>query len=205
MATDSKQEGTEAPGPNPESSGTRAARVFDFGSGGAVSEEIEGILEEIQGTLGMPFVPAFFKVQTCSAAVLRGVWEAVKAILVGGVLRRDLKEAVIFAISASRNCEYCTSAHLAICRQLGMDEDQLETLEGPDRRILEFAVRCARNPQDISDELLDTMRSEGMSAEGLMELTALSGLAVMLNIVADITEVAVDSPIQSMLEGESHE
>ena len=49
-------------------------------------------------------------------------------VLVTGKIERWIKEMVFAAISQDRNCHYCTAAHLACCRMLGVDPAFLNSL-----------------------------------------------------------------------------
>jgi len=78
------------------------------------------VYEEFYRRMSFPAPPNFITTQGHSSTVVRGTWEAVKNILVAGVLPRWHKEMMFVAISKDRACVYCTAAHIACCRMLGV-------------------------------------------------------------------------------------
>ena len=61
------------------------------------------------------------------------------------------------------------------------------------RDIVIFAVKCARNPQSLSEPDFASLRRHGLGDAEIMELIAMSGLALYLNVVADATGVEPDA------------
>jgi len=86
--------------------------------------------------------------------VTRGTWELVRNVLVTGEIPRWTKEVMFVAISNDRRCRYCSAAHLACCRMLGVHPETLESMVRdvyaiPDiklRAMVLFAIKCSRNP-----------------------------------------------------------
>jgi alkylhydroperoxidase family enzyme len=60
------------------------------------------------------------------------------------------------------------------------------------RDIILFAVKCARNPQSMTEADYASLHGHGLNDEDIMELISVIGLAVYLNIVADATGVTPD-------------
>jgi alkylhydroperoxidase family enzyme len=60
------------------------------------------------------------------------------------------------------------------------------------RDILHFAVKCSRNPQSLTDEDYETLRQHGLKQSEIVELIAMSALAVYANIIADATAMEAD-------------
>lgn len=164
------------------------------------SDAMRALYLDFQRRMGFPAVPNFIKVQGHSLAAASGTWGLVQNTLVGGALPRTLKEMVFVAISADRQCRYCEAAHLACCRMLGVDDEILGKLvtdiEGVDpvkaRDIIKFAIKCARDPQRLAKTDFDALRTHGLRESELVELIAMSALAVYANIVADATAVPPD-------------
>jgi uncharacterized peroxidase-related enzyme len=164
------------------------------------SPEVRDLYLDFQRRMGFPAAPNFIKIQGHSLAAARGSWGLVQNTLVGGSLPRTLKEMLFTAISADRRCRYCEAAHAACCRMLGVDEATLgklaSNIEGIDplkaRDIIKFGLMCARDPQSLQKADFDLLRSHGLRESELMELVAMSALAVYANIVADATAVPAD-------------
>lgn len=162
------------------------------------SGEVRSCFDDIKSTMEVDQVPAFFRVQGASTAALTGTWHAVRGLLFAGVVERRLKEAIIFAISASRQCSYCTAAHLAVCRAMDFDESRFERLEGKERAMVQFAVQAGRDPQGLTEADFAKLRDHGVGDAAIGELIAVAGLALMLNVVADSTQVPIDAHLEGV-------
>lgn len=164
------------------------------------SEASEVVFGEFQQGMGFPMTPNFMKMHGHSLAAAKGTWGLLQGAMLSGNLPRALKEMLVAAISHDRKCMYCEAAHLAVCRSLGVDTATMQALvEDVDsmtpakvRDILLFGVKCARNPQGMTQEDYASLQGHGMSDEDIMELISVIGLAVYLNIVADATGVTPD-------------
>lgn len=164
------------------------------------SEESEAVFQEFQRGMGFPMTPNFMKMHGHSLAAAKGTWGLLQGAMLSGNLPRALKEMLVAAVSHDRDCIYCEAAHLACCRSLGVDTTTLQALvkdvEGltPEkmRDIIIFAVKCARNPQSMTEQDYASLHRHGLGDEDIMELISVIGLAVYLNIVADATGVTPD-------------
>ena len=128
-----------------------------------------------------------------------------------GLLPTALKEMLFVAISAARNCQYCTTAHLAFCALLGVDpatltllDTHIEAIEPQrTRAVIQFAVRCATDPASLTEADYDGLRSQGISDAELIELVAMTAFSVYATIVADALKVEVDPGFHAILQGVS--
>jgi len=119
------------------------------------SGEAGRVYEEIRETLGIVFVPNFFKTLANSPTALRATSEAYRNVSwrgnvphrpEGDDVRRNLGRA---------NCHYCKTAHLAFCKPLGSDSETrrslVENLDAilPRRSadVVKFAVKAAPQPR----------------------------------------------------------
>ncbi|WP_225408995.1 carboxymuconolactone decarboxylase family protein [Stigmatella hybrida] len=162
--------------------------------------EVISIYQAFQTGMGFPAPPDFIKVLGHSYAAAAGTLEIVKHVLLQGVLPRTVKEMLFVAVSHARGCKYCEAAHLACCRSLGIDESTLDLLVSnvsdimpvKTRRLLEFGVRCAMNPQALTEADYETLRGQGFSQAELVETVSMAGLAVYLNTMAEALKVPPD-------------
>ena len=162
--------------------------------------EVKTIYEEFHRRMSFPSAPNFIMTQGHSPTVARGTWEVVHNVLVIGEIPRWLKEMMFVAISKDRNCMYCTAAHVACCRMLGVDPLLLEELVGDVnhisdkrvRRIVLFALKCARDPQSLVEADFEELRRHGLNQSGIVEVIAMSAFAVYANIIADATAMSPD-------------
>lgn len=122
-------------------------------------------------------------------------------MLVNGEIARWKKELMFVAISKDRQCRYCTAAHIACCRMLGVKPRVLEsmvrdinTISDPQLRdMILFAVKCSRDPQSIDSRDYEILREYGMTESEMVEVVGMSALAVYANIIADATAMDGDS------------
>lgn len=164
------------------------------------SKDVTAVYEEFYRRMSFPSAPNFITTQGHSATVVRGTWEAVKGTLVTGLLPRWQKEMMFVAISKDRACQYCTAAHIACCRMLGVKPELLESLvrnvnDIPDpklRDMIRFALKCSRNPQDLTDNDHELLRQHGLNQSEIVEVIAIAAFAVYANIIADATAMESD-------------
>ena len=171
------------------------------------SKDVAAIYEDFQRRMGFPAAPNFIMAQGHSTAVARGTWDLVRNVLVGGEIPRWTKEMIFVAISIDRSCRYCTAAHLACCRMLGVTPGMLDSLvrnleNVGDRKLrdtIAFALKCSRNPQSLAASDFDDLRSHAYSQSQIVELIGMSALAVYANIMADATAVEDDAMFDSVV------
>ena len=63
-----------------------------------------------------------------------------------------------------------------------------------------FGLKCSRNPQSISEADYEKLRRHGLGQPEILELIAMSGLAVYANIMADATGMEADAIFASLSE-----
>lgn len=163
-------------------------------------KDVNAVYEEFYRRMTFPSPPNFIMTQGHSSTVVRGTREAVRNILVTGEIPRWHKEMMFVAISMDRECQYCTAAHIACCRMLGVAPALLKSLARdvdhlPDQKVLsmmKFALKCSRTPQSLTEEDYETLRQQGFKQSEIMEIIAMSALAVYANIIADATTMESD-------------
>jgi uncharacterized peroxidase-related enzyme len=164
------------------------------------SNEVKNIYEEFHRRMSFPSAPNFIMTQGHSSTVARGTWEVVRNVLVTGEIARWIKEMMFVAISKDRGCQYCTAAHMACCRMLGVQPALLEALVRdvgslPDpklRDMILFAIKCSHDPQSLTERDYEQLRQHGLKQSEIMEVVAMSAFAVYANIIADATAMDPD-------------
>ena len=172
---------------------------------GEAPPAVEAVYDDFKRRMSFPGPPNFITTQGHSLAVVLGTWELIRNLLLGGEIPRGIKEMIFVAISRDRQCRYCTAAHLTCCRVLGVSPEALETLVRdldnlPDpkiRQMIRFAIKCSHNPQSLMDKDYALLSEHGLSRSEVVELIAMSGLAVYANIIADSTAMDVDSMFET--------
>ena len=170
-------------------------------------EDVQAIYADFYRRMCFPAAPNFIKAQGHSSAVVQGTWDLVRNVLVLGEIPRSLKEMLFVAISRERNCRYCEAAHIACCRMLGVEPRLLESLiadvDGMSdhrvRDLLLFGLNCARDPQALTDADFQRLRNHGLGNSEIVELIAMSALAVYANILADAIAVESDQVFEDAL------
>ena len=133
--------------------------------------------------------------------LMSGFWEFTKGAIVGGTLPPTVKQMVCMTIAMQNNCRYCTVAHTGALQAMGVPDEvikscaadpELSEVPPPQRAMILFALKLARDPQSLSDEDFKNLRSFGLSDGEIMELIMVSTWATAINIWTDASQVPVD-------------
>ena len=92
-------------------------------------------------------------------------------ILTSGRVSRRLKEMIFVAISSLKDCHYCEAAHHAFCLNIGVSQTQIEKL----------------------------ITTHSIDEEEIMEIIAMSGMAVFYNHLANATKINIDKGFTQIL------
>jgi uncharacterized peroxidase-related enzyme len=140
---------------------------------------IQGIfawVTEMEGSVPNHFFvelnfPEFFTAKLGATKVL---WEM-------GELSLEEIQHVGILVSQANGCPYCTAAFCTILNHgLGTEENYvgellqsgLDAVEGERlRALLEYALQVNREPAAVTDALVDSLRSQGLSDKGIVQLT----------------------------------
>ena len=168
---------------------------------GTAQGDVARVFAEFRRTKGTPFVPNFFKTLAHAPAAMEGTWNVYRDVGNQGLLPTVLKEMLFVAISAARNCQYCTTAHLAFCALLGVDAATLALLDTNldaieplrTRAVLRFAVHCATDPGSLTAADYDVLRRQGITDAERVEIVAMAAFSVYATIVADALHVDIDT------------
>src|SRR5665213_3224904 len=133
------------------------------------SQEVKSIYEDFNRNMSFPSPPNFIMTQGHSRAVAQGTWDMVRNVLVSGEIPRWTKEMMFVAISKDRGCRYCTAAHIACCRMLGVNHQMLDDLahdvgnisDPKLRDMIFFALKCSRNPQSLTTNDYENLHEYG--------------------------------------------
>jgi uncharacterized peroxidase-related enzyme len=163
-------------------------------------KDVNAVYEEFYRRMSFPSPPNFITTQGYSSTVVRRTWEAVRNVLVTGEIPRWYKDMMFVAISMDRKCRYCTAAHIACCRMLGVAPALLQSLvqdvnsihDPKVRTMVKFGLKCSRDPQGLTEEDYESLRQHGLTQSAIMEIIAMSAFAVYANIIADATAMEAD-------------
>jgi uncharacterized peroxidase-related enzyme len=168
-------------------------------------DEVKDVYEDFSRKMRFPSPPNFIMTQGHSPAVAKGSWDVVQNVLVNGKIERWIKEMLFAAISKDRNCHYCAAAHIACCRMLGVKQSLLDDFVRDvnlisDRKLRDmilFGLKCSRDPQKLTEADYEKLRQHQLGQPEILELIAMSALAVYANILADATAMEADAMFHS--------
>lgn len=163
------------------------------------NDAVRPIYEEIEKAFGR--VPNIFKTYAHFPPLLRTNWEKLKAVMMGGSLRRELKEAIALVVSEANSCQYCIVAHGLALRQLGFTKESIDALvknvsaegfEPKEQKILELARKSTRDANSVTDQDIEELRRLGWSESEIVEAQGVMELFTGLNKFLDSLAVDID-------------
>lgn len=169
--------------------------------------EIAELYESIKTSMQVPAVPNIDKVLARSPQALKGTLGLLDNIYLQSSFPQPVVSMLLYSISLARSCQYCSSWHRLTCRMVGVDEAMLSAVGNnlgavtPERvqAIVAFGVKSAMSPNDMTAADYDKLRNMGISESEIVEIVALAGAGVYLNVVADSLKIDVDEMIQQGL------
>ncbi len=173
-----------------------------------VTPELEEVFDKIKKALKAPFTPHFFQVWGNSPESLKGIWPVMNHILTSGKVGRKLKEMIFVAISSLKECHYCEAAHHAFCLSIGVTPEQIEdlvnnytavTATAQEKAAIDYAVKLAKDANSGDQHDYNNLIELGFSQEEIMEIIAMSGMAVFYNHLANATKINIDSGFKKIL------
>ena len=144
-------------------------------------------------------VANIMKTMANSPAALDGYISLDRA-LSQGLLTPQLREQLALAIGEAHQCEYCISAHTAIGKMVGLDEDDLlaarQSKADDDRTeaALAFAHKLVVARGQASEEDIRHVREAGYSDGEIVEIIANVALNTFTNYFNIIAGTKVDFP-----------
>ena len=155
----------------------------------------------------MPFVPNSAKVIAVSPPILEAVMNLYHVFYQKLNLPQSLLAVISYAIPTAKNCRYCSANQELYCRVVGIDEETLAKVAqdlgnvSPERVkiVVEFALKCALEPQSLVAEDYDRVRDQGVSDEELIEIIYVASLANFSDTLADASKINVDDMVAQAL------
>lgn len=155
--------------------------------------EVAQLYADIQRETELPFVSNASKSLGSSPGVLAIYRDMMKTVNQHITLPQSLVPMILYAIAYSRHCTYCAVMNESFCREIGVDQETLENLAhdlgniNPKRLqvIIEFALKCALNPQGLEAADYELVREQGVSDEELIQIIFLAALGNFNDTMAD--------------------
>jgi uncharacterized peroxidase-related enzyme len=157
------------------------------------SGEIADLFDEIRLEMGAPYVGLAYRAMALSPATLASGWIMYRDFFRRATLPPALLFMIHYTISSARKCQYCSTGFKYACRSVGVDEAMLEALVhdldavAPIRtqEIIKFAVKCALDPQGLTEVDYDRVREQGLSDEELVEIIGWAAIAMYNDTISD--------------------
>lgn len=96
---------------------------------------------------------------------------------------REERELIAVAVSAANSCEYCVNHHAEALNHYWKDGEKLrkliqepDSLELPERalRMLQYAVKLTKNPEQIDSTDINALRESGFSDEDILNINLIT-------------------------------
>ncbi|MFN0107892.1 MAG: carboxymuconolactone decarboxylase family protein [Blastocatellia bacterium] len=155
------------------------------------------LLDGVKAKIGM--VPNLMRTFANSPAALEGYLNFSGA-LGDGLLDAKLREQIALTVADANNCEYCLSAHTAIGKMVGLNENELVASRhagSSDPKIdaaLKFAHQVVVKRGEVDDTDVRTVRAAGFSDGEITEIIANVALNIFTNYFNHVAQTVVDFP-----------
>lgn len=167
-----------------------------------VSSDNQAIFDNLEKAVG--FVPNLFATYAYSENALGNYLAFANAKT---SLNAKQKEVVNLAVSQVNNCLYCLSAHTAIGKMNGFNDEQILELRSGRASFdtkLDALARLAKNITEnrgaTDSAVLENFFEAGWTKENLIDTIVLVGDKTISNYINNTTEIPVDFPVAQPLE-----
>lgn len=117
-------------------------------------------------------------------------------------LSKKEKEVIDLAISQVNGCSYCQSAHTAIAKTNGFNDDQIIELrkggaswDAKLDALAKLAKSIAETKGKVSEELKAAFFDAGYNKENFVDLVVAAGIISITNTFHNLTNVEIDFPL----------
>ena len=157
------------------------------------------LLDAVKSKMGR--VPNIFATMAHSPAALNA-YLSMGAALGDSSLSARLREQIALTVAGTNGCDYCASAHTAIAKSLGVDNDEAArnlTAKSDSEKvtaILEFARDIVEKRAWFDDNAsrLNALRNSGVSDAEIVEIIAVVAQNIFTNYFNHIAGTDVDFP-----------
>jgi len=162
-----------------------------------VSESNAVIFDSLKAQLG--FVPNLYATYAYSENALKNYLNFAGS---KSSLKAKEKEVVNLAVSQVNKCDYCLSAHTAIAKMSGFNEDQIiEFRKGKasfDEKLdalAKLSKNITENRGNTDPEVLENYFRAGWTKENLIDTISLVGDKTISNYINNTTKIPIDFPV----------
>lgn len=160
--------------------------------------EAKQLLANVQNALGG--VPNFIRVLAHSPAALNA-FLGLHTITGAGELEAKTRERIALTVAEQNACQYCVSAHTAIGRKAGLDNEEiLANRQGTSSEVkaaatLAFVQTLVDNAGQVTKSEFDAVRAAGHSDGEIVEIITHVAMNTFTNLLAKATQVEIDFPV----------
>ncbi len=162
----------------------------------------QAIFDNLEKALG--FVPNLYATYAHSDTALENYLNFSNAPT---SLKAKEKEVVNLAVSQVNNCSYCLSAHTAIGKMNGFNEEQILELRAGNASfdskldaLAKLAKNITENRGQADQQVVDNFLNAGYSKENLIDTIVLVGNKTISNYIHSTTQIPIDFPEAQPLE-----
>ncbi|OFX01312.1 MAG: peroxidase [Alphaproteobacteria bacterium RIFCSPHIGHO2_12_FULL_66_14] len=159
--------------------------------------EAKSLLDAVQSALGM--VPNFIRVLANSPAALNA-FLGLHGIAGAGALDPKTRERIALAVAEQNACQYCVSAHTAIGRKVGLDNQEMlanrmgRSSDAKAEAALTFARALVEQTGQVNKAEFEAVRAAGHSDGEVVEIITHVALNIFTNLLGKATQVEIDFP-----------
>lgn len=159
--------------------------------------EAKELLDAVRSSLGI--VPNFIRVLANSPAALRG-FLGLHQIAGSGSLDAKTRERIALAVAEQNACQYCVSAHTAIGRKSGLDNNEImenrlgRSGDAKAGAALAFARALVDDLGGVTPAQGDAVRRAGHSDAEIVEIITHVALNILTNMIGKATGIDIDFP-----------
>lgn len=159
--------------------------------------ETKQLLDAVQSGLGI--VPNFIRALANSPAALNA-FLGLHGISGAGFLDPKTRERIALAVAEQNACQYCVSAHTAIGRKAGLDNEEIlanragRSSDAKAEAALIFTRALVDHTGQVSKAEFDAVRAAGHSDGEIIEIITHVAMNIFTNLLGKATQVEIDFP-----------
>ncbi len=159
--------------------------------------EAKQLLDAVQSGLGM--VPNFIRMLANSPAAL-SAFLGIHGIASAGLLDPKTRERIALTVAEQNACQYCVSAHTAIGRKVGLDNEEMlanrmgRSSDAKAEAALTFARALVEHAGQLSKAEFEAVRAAGHSDGEIIEIITHVAMNIFTNLLGKATQVEIDFP-----------
>ncbi|MGY6648901.1 carboxymuconolactone decarboxylase family protein [Wenyingzhuangia sp. IMCC45574] len=160
--------------------------------------EAKELFNAVEKKLG--FIPNLIKVFGNSPATLKS-YLSLGELTASGKFTNKFREQLALTIAQTNDCDYCLSAHSAIGKLNGLNQDQLtasrkaQAEDAKQEAGLVFAKEVTEKRGQVSAEALQAVKNAGYDDGEVLEIVLNVVSNTLTNYVNHIAETEIDFPI----------